>query len=150
MPIKRRTPKHKVVAIIKQCEADINVTECAYKKDLNYWAEQFVSVNKRLDAMQFIKLNGDEVVTDFSQIIKEIYHATMSQRETAKTLKQIERWKETTKFGRFLKGWAGRILIFLTLLWIGYSSLHAFGVIDTTPREWFDWIISLLSKKIPP
>lgn len=126
------------------CEANIPVVECQYKKDLNHWAGEFTKVNTKLDAIQYIKLNGDDKDTDFSTIIRDIYHATISARETHKMIKQFKSWTEKSKTGRFLRTYVGKAIITFILLWIGYSTLHVFGVIETTPKEFVFWLAGKL------
>jgi hypothetical protein len=147
-------PQKSVRRKTQKCQAGVPTDQCAYKQDLNHWAEMFkknedahTAICGDLRSLKEIKLNGNDEVTSLHDVLKDIWHATESLREYGKLRKQFNRWTQNTKLGRFLKTTAGMFLISLLVLWIMYCTLHAFGIIEATPHQFFEWALKINPKK---
>lgn len=148
MPSKK-TLRKPIALVIDKCEANVNMVDCAYKKDLDYLGKMFSDNNKahldicaRLDKIQFIRLNGDDKTTSFEDMMKEIYHATMSIRKTNKLIEAIKDWMKNTKTGRLIETRIGKITVSFIILWMVISSLNTLGVKHIDPIQFIEWLIS--------
>lgn len=145
MPPKIKTKPKKRVAV---CEANIPVTDCLYRHDLNYLGQMFTDnsdahkdICDRLDSMQHIKLNGDDKITDFADMMREIYHATISVRKTNKLKEAFKDWMQNTAIGRFFRTRGGHIIAYFLWLWIIISSLNTLGITNIKPVQIIEGII---------
>jgi hypothetical protein len=132
-----------------KCEQGIPLSKCFYRRDLGSLAEQFKTneeAHKEILNKFQIKLNGGDETLPFEQVIRDIWHATRSERATVGLRQSFKKWMDNTATGRFLRTKAGKIIGWIFIAWFLFSSLYTLGIINVSPIEFFIWAF----KKIFP
>jgi hypothetical protein len=141
---------------IKKCIAGVSVEKCIYKKDSNRLNREFnsnrrqhkdfrdtiTSMNNNLNSLISIRLNGDDKTTPLPEVLKEMYHVTLSLRKTNKLKEAFNDWRLNTKVGKVFETKIGKIAGSFILLWVILSSLNTLGIKGVNPVQIIEWLIT--------